>query len=87
MKNCLVVFVCYNLGFITRRIPTVKKSDKVDDVDPVQPVYVGEVPQVVRDEQANMLQKRVSGQYTWFPILRETIMLFHEMSRSPHFDR
>jgi len=65
----------------------VKKSDKVDDVDPVQPVYVGEVPQVVRDEQANMLQKRVSGQYTWFPILRETIMLFHEMSRSPHFDR
>lgn len=46
---------------VLARIPTVKKSDKVDDVDPTQPVYVGEVPQVVRDEQANMLQKRVSG--------------------------
>ncbi|KAI3755659.1 hypothetical protein L1987_55464 [Smallanthus sonchifolius] len=45
---------------VRARIPTVK-SDKVDDVDPTQPVYVGEVPQVVRDEQANMLQKRLSG--------------------------
>nr|XP_043628339.1 nuclear pore complex protein NUP133 isoform X2 [Erigeron canadensis] len=46
---------------VLARIPTTKKSDKVDDVDPIQPVYVGEVPQVVRDEQANILQKRVPG--------------------------
>ncbi|KAJ9551537.1 LOW QUALITY PROTEIN: hypothetical protein OSB04_015582 [Centaurea solstitialis] len=46
---------------VLARIPAVKKSDKVDDVDPIQPVYVGEVPQVVRDEQANILQRRVSG--------------------------
>ncbi|KAL8264476.1 hypothetical protein R6Q59_022606 [Mikania micrantha] len=46
---------------VRARIPTVKKGEKVDDVDPIQPVYVGEVPQVVRDEQANMLQKRLSG--------------------------
>ncbi|KAI3804901.1 hypothetical protein L1987_26776 [Smallanthus sonchifolius] len=45
---------------VRARIQTVK-SDKVDDVDPIQPVYAGEVPQVVRDEQANMLQKRLSG--------------------------
>ncbi|XP_076915342.1 nuclear pore complex protein NUP133-like isoform X1 [Bidens hawaiensis] len=46
---------------VRARIPTVKKSDKADDVDPIQPVYVGEVPQVVRDEQANMLQRHLSG--------------------------
>lgn len=55
----VIIFLC-NILFIFLRIPTVK-SDKVDDVDPTQPVYVGEVPQVVRDEQANMLQKRLSG--------------------------
>lgn len=49
------------MDFISLRIPTAKKSDKVDDVDPIQPVYAGEVPQVVRDEQAKMLQKRASG--------------------------
>nr|GEV84045.1 nuclear pore complex protein NUP133 [Tanacetum cinerariifolium] len=44
-----------------RRIPTTKKSDKGDDVEPIQLVIVGEVPQVVRDEQANIFQKRLSG--------------------------
>ncbi|KAL6975608.1 hypothetical protein U1Q18_024400 [Sarracenia purpurea var. burkii] len=39
----------------------VKRSEKVGDLDPVQPVFVGEFPQVVRDEQAMLLQKRVSG--------------------------
>nr|GEW82151.1 nuclear pore complex protein NUP133 [Tanacetum cinerariifolium] len=29
--------------------------------NPIQPVFVGEVPQVVRDEQVNILQKRLSG--------------------------
>ncbi|XP_071736708.1 nuclear pore complex protein NUP133 [Rutidosis leptorrhynchoides] len=48
---------------VLARIPTAKK---VDDVDPIQPVYVGEVPQVVRDEQANMLQKRVHGDTSIF---------------------
>ncbi|PWA97689.1 nucleoporin, Nup133/Nup155-like protein [Artemisia annua] len=46
---------------VLARIPATKKSDKGDDVDPIQPVFVGEVPQVVRDEQTNILQKRLSG--------------------------
>ncbi|KAL7250062.1 hypothetical protein ACSBR1_012127 [Camellia fascicularis] len=48
---------------VLARIPPVKKSEKVDDSDPVQPVFVGEFPQVVRDEQANRLQKRIPGEF------------------------
>lgn len=43
-----------------------KKSEKGDEIDPVQPVYVGEFPQVVRDEQASFLQKRVPGDASIF---------------------
>ncbi|KAK3031989.1 hypothetical protein RJ639_036194 [Escallonia herrerae] len=46
---------------VLARIPHVKKSEKGDDLDPTQPVYVGEFPQVVRDEQANFLQKCFPG--------------------------
>lgn len=38
-----------------------RKNETGDEVDPVQPTFVGEFPQVVRDEQTNFLQKRVSG--------------------------
>uniref|UniRef100_A0A5B7BVC6 Nucleoporin Nup133/Nup155-like N-terminal domain-containing protein n=1 Tax=Davidia involucrata TaxID=16924 RepID=A0A5B7BVC6_DAVIN len=46
---------------VLARIPPVKKSEKGDDIDPIKPVYVGEFPQVVRDEQAIFLYKRVPG--------------------------
>ncbi|KAK4577053.1 hypothetical protein RGQ29_027530 [Quercus rubra] len=38
------------------RIPAVNRSD---NADAIKPVYVGEFPQVVRDEQASWLQQRV----------------------------
>ncbi|KAL0307301.1 UNVERIFIED_CONTAM: Nuclear pore complex protein [Sesamum radiatum] len=43
------------------RIPPVKRSDRGDEVDAVQPVYVGEFPQVVRDAQIMSLQNHVSA--------------------------
>ncbi|KAK9285637.1 hypothetical protein L1049_024835 [Liquidambar formosana] len=46
---------------VLARIPPVKKSEKGDEVDPIKPVYVGEFPQVVRDEQTSFLQKGVPG--------------------------
>ncbi|KAK3010502.1 hypothetical protein RJ639_011771 [Escallonia herrerae] len=46
---------------VLARIPQVKKGEKGNDLDPTQPVYVGEFPQVVRDEQANFLQKCFPG--------------------------
>ena len=39
------------------RLPTVSKNEKGDDIDPIKPVYVGEFPQVVRDEQTISQQK------------------------------
>ncbi|XP_057508385.1 nuclear pore complex protein NUP133 [Actinidia eriantha] len=48
---------------VLARISPVKKSEKVEDLDPVQPVFVGEFPQLVRDEQAILLQKRVPGDF------------------------
>ncbi|XAR68175.1 hypothetical protein NMG60_11003215 [Bertholletia excelsa] len=46
---------------VLARIPTAKKNEKADDVDPVQPIFVGEFPQLVRDEQAIQLQKPLPG--------------------------
>ncbi|KAJ4980464.1 hypothetical protein NE237_031301 [Protea cynaroides] len=46
---------------VLARIPPVKKTEKGVDADPIQPVYVGEVPNVVRDAQASFLQKSVPG--------------------------
>ncbi|PON80716.1 Nucleoporin [Parasponia andersonii] len=46
---------------VLARIPTVSKNEKGDDMDPIKPVYVGEFPQVVRDEQTKLLHKRVPG--------------------------
>lgn len=45
------------------RIPIANKNEKGDDIDAIKPVYVGEFPQVVRDEQTKLLQKRVPGLY------------------------
>lgn len=56
MTNRLYIFL-----FHLQRIPPARKSEKGDDIDPIQPIYVGEFPQVVRDEQTNFLQKRVPG--------------------------
>ncbi|KAK4397668.1 Nuclear pore complex protein [Sesamum angolense] len=46
---------------VLARIPPVKRSDRGDEVDAVQPVYVGEFPQVVRDAQIMSLQNHVSA--------------------------
>ncbi|KAL0445240.1 UNVERIFIED_CONTAM: Nuclear pore complex protein [Sesamum latifolium] len=46
---------------VLARIPPVKRSDRGDEVDAVQPVYVGEFPQVVRDAQIISLQNHVSA--------------------------
>jgi hypothetical protein len=43
------------------RIPPANRSDKGDQTEPIKPVYVGEFPQVVRDEQASLLQKHSTG--------------------------
>uniref|UniRef100_A0A2N9HRM5 Nucleoporin Nup133/Nup155-like N-terminal domain-containing protein n=1 Tax=Fagus sylvatica TaxID=28930 RepID=A0A2N9HRM5_FAGSY len=40
------------------RIPPVNRNDDAD-ADAIKPVYVGDFPQVVRDEQASWLHKRV----------------------------
>lgn len=46
---------------VLARISPVNRSDKEDVTDPVKPVYVGEFPQVVRDEQASLIQQFVTG--------------------------
>ncbi|WCJ37399.1 Nucleoporin Nup133/Nup155-like [Euphorbia peplus] len=46
---------------VLARIPPANKSEKENEADPIKPVYVGEFPQVVRDEQANFMQKRIPG--------------------------
>lgn len=43
------------------RIPPAGKTEKGDEIDPIKPVFVGEFPQVVRDEQISFLRKHVSG--------------------------
>ncbi|KAH1129212.1 hypothetical protein J1N35_000590 [Gossypium stocksii] len=44
---------------VLARIPPANKNDKGDGVDPIKPVFVGEFPQVVHDEQTSFLQRRV----------------------------
>ncbi|XP_027332079.1 nuclear pore complex protein NUP133 isoform X2 [Abrus precatorius] len=44
---------------VLARVPQVNTSGKGDDTDPTKPVFVGEFPQLVRDEQATLLHKRV----------------------------
>ncbi|KAK7320278.1 hypothetical protein VNO77_29610 [Canavalia gladiata] len=47
---------------VLARVPQVNRSGKGDDADPTKPVFVGEFPQVVRDEQATLLHKRVPAE-------------------------
>ncbi|RDX89751.1 Nuclear pore complex protein NUP133, partial [Mucuna pruriens] len=44
---------------VLARVPQVNRSGKGDDADPTKPVFVGEFPQVVRDEQNILLHKRI----------------------------
>ena len=51
------------------RIPPVKRNEKGDDGDLVQPVYVGEFPLAVRDEQqAALVQKQYPGLCSLFSL-------------------
>uniref|UniRef100_A0ACD5WY74 Uncharacterized protein n=1 Tax=Avena sativa TaxID=4498 RepID=A0ACD5WY74_AVESA len=43
------------------RISTSKQTDKAGDSDQIQPVRVAEFPQIVRNAQADLLQKNFSG--------------------------
>ncbi|KAL9144861.1 hypothetical protein ABFS82_13G003100 [Erythranthe guttata] len=45
---------------VLARITPAKRSDRGDEVDAVQPVYVGEFPQIVREAQITLSQNRVS---------------------------
>lgn len=42
---------------VLARVPSEKQNEKGDGTDSIQPVYVAEFPQVVRDEQSTSLQK------------------------------
>ncbi|KAI4305655.1 hypothetical protein L6164_029010 [Bauhinia variegata] len=44
---------------VLARIPQVTRNGKGDETDPTKPVHVGEFPQVICDEQASLLQKRL----------------------------
>lgn len=44
---------------VLARIPPTNKNEKGDEIDPLKPVFVGEFPQIVHDEQASFLQRRV----------------------------
>ncbi|KAJ0052167.1 hypothetical protein Pint_01861 [Pistacia integerrima] len=46
---------------VLARITPAGKSEKGDEIDPIKPVFVGEFPQVVRDEKISFLRKHVSG--------------------------
>lgn len=47
---------------VLARMSTAKKIDNVDDREQIEPVYVGEFPQAVHDEQTNFLRKSVPGE-------------------------
>lgn len=47
---------------VLARMSPAKKKDNVDDREHIEPVYVGEFPQVVHDEQTNFLRKSVPGE-------------------------
>ncbi|XP_010252707.1 PREDICTED: nuclear pore complex protein NUP133 [Nelumbo nucifera] len=49
---------------VLARIPPAKKAEKGPDADPIEPVYVGEFPQIVRAAQASYLHKTVPG-HAW----------------------
>ncbi|KAK6238678.1 hypothetical protein QUC31_004147 [Theobroma cacao] len=42
---------------VLARIPPANKNEKGDELDPIKPVFVGEFPQVVHDEQTSFLRK------------------------------
>ena len=49
----------------TDRMSQAKKKANVDDREQIEPVYVGEFPQLVHDEQTNFLRKSVPGQWNF----------------------
>ncbi|XP_066396963.1 nuclear pore complex protein NUP133-like isoform X2 [Miscanthus floridulus] len=51
----------WNSSSLLARISTSKRTDRTGDSDQIQPVHVAEFPQVVRNAQASLLQKNLSG--------------------------
>jgi len=54
-------------------MPTRKRSEKGADTDQTQPVYIGEVPQVVRDAQTTLMQKPVAGIFCFLELHCSTL--------------
>lgn len=54
---------------------TKKSEEKASDADPIKPVYVGEFPEVVRDEQANVLRSHIPGNVSHYGLFLFLILL------------
>lgn len=70
------------------RISPGKKTEKEDE-DPNQPTYVGEFPQVVRNEQANLMHKQLHGSYTFLRLPFKLVnwfsgITFHHLCQVMH---
>ncbi|CAK7349111.1 unnamed protein product [Dovyalis caffra] len=82
------------LSVLARTQLTNKSDKKVSDVDPIKPVYVGEFPEIVRDEQANFLRSHIHGDasisggmdketcLSWI-ICRNRLFIWSHLSSSP----
>lgn len=85
------------LSVLARTQLTKKSEEKASDADPIKPVYVGEFPEVVRDEQANFLRSHIPGDasisggmdketcLSWI-ICRNRLFIWSHLSSSPSKD-
>lgn len=60
---------------VVRAQLTNKSEKKASDGDPIKPVYVGEFPEVVRDEQASFLRSHIPGNVCHFGFFLFLILL------------
>uniref|UniRef100_A0A6N2NCA7 Nucleoporin Nup133/Nup155-like N-terminal domain-containing protein n=1 Tax=Salix viminalis TaxID=40686 RepID=A0A6N2NCA7_SALVM len=85
------------LSVLARAQLTNKSEKKASDGDPIKPVYVGEFPEVVRDEQASFLRSHIPGDtsisggmdketcLSWI-ICRNRLIIWSHLSSSPSKD-
>ncbi|CAI9090032.1 OLC1v1024715C1 [Oldenlandia corymbosa var. corymbosa] len=71
---------------VVARIPPVKRTEKAEDVDLIKPVFVGEFPQVLRDEQqAALMAKQSPGELFISGGLDKETLLAWVLSRNKLF--
>lgn len=51
----MILWLCFP------RIPAGNEADRGGEVDPTKPVFVGDFPSAVREEQSSFLYKRAPG--------------------------